>query len=224
MLTFEFMPLSSPGIGRRLRIFCVAGCALALLCATLALISLFYAGRLLYVQDPLGRANAIYVLAGSRADRWLEAADLFKSGYADQIILTAGSMDRAEALLRGRGIFVPTEAEAARNALLQLSIPTSAIKVVPRRHATTVQEARSLRDVVISSGLGSVIVVTSAYHTRRARYIVHRELEGTRTRIIIRASRYDEYDAEQWWRRPTDARATLIELAQLALCAVGLGQ
>ena len=54
--------------------------ALLLLTAAGAVWLLYYGGRYLQHEDPLQKADAIFVLAGTRLERPLEAVDLYKEG------------------------------------------------------------------------------------------------------------------------------------------------
>ena len=55
-----------------------------------AAVFLPFAGRFLATEDPLERADAIVVLGGARAERWLEAVDLHHEGWATTIVLSPG--------------------------------------------------------------------------------------------------------------------------------------
>src|SRR2546421_12450807 len=77
--------------------------ALLVLCAVgasgllLALMIFFGVGRWLVAEDPLGKASAIVVLSGAMPMRALEAATLYRDGYAPEVWLTH-STDPAETL------------------------------------------------------------------------------------------------------------------------------
>ena len=73
-----------------------------------------YGGRYLQHEDPLVKADAMFVLAGTRLERPLEAVDLFKEGYAPLIVLSPGRPEPGERLLRQRGIRFPTDSELVR--------------------------------------------------------------------------------------------------------------
>jgi uncharacterized SAM-binding protein YcdF (DUF218 family) len=68
-----------------------------------------------------------------------------------------------------------------------------------------------------------VIVVTSKYHTRRARFAFARELKGSNVQIVIRASRYDTAKPERWWTNRADYRYVTSELQKLIAYKLGLG-
>src|SRR3982750_996632 len=75
-------------------------------------------GRFLQHDDPLEKADAIFMLAGVRIERCLETVELYKAGYAPLIVLSPGRMDPGELLLRQRGIRLPAEVDVQRDALL----------------------------------------------------------------------------------------------------------
>src|SRR5262245_38944069 len=77
------------------------------------LLFLPFAGRFFSTADPLQRADAILVLAGSRVDRWLEAVDLFKEGWAPKVVLSPGPVSTLEIKLRGEGLDLPREGDLA---------------------------------------------------------------------------------------------------------------
>src|SRR5262245_60399265 len=147
-----------------------------------------YGGRFLQHEDPLQQSDAILVLAGGRAERALEAADLYKAGWAPVIVLTAGRFEPAEEWLqRERGITFPRESDLVQHVMVQLGVPPAAT-VQPRDGVdNTGQEANVLRAMVQARHWRRVIIVTSKYHTRRSGFAVRRGLEGTGAEVIMRA-------------------------------------
>ena len=172
------------------------------------------AGRLLVVSDPLpARADAIVVMAGSIADRVLEAADLYKSGLAPRVVVTRERLPRGEVSLRARGVRLPESSEQTLAALHALGVPPSATIVLPGRTRSTDSEARTIARWACAR-VRSLVVVTSRYHSRRARLILRQAL-APEIRLALRASRYDPFDAERWWNDRRDAKAVLSELEKL---------
>jgi uncharacterized SAM-binding protein YcdF (DUF218 family) len=182
-----------------------------------------FAGRLLSVDDPLERADAIFVLAGSRAERWLEARDLFKERYAPLILLSAGRPEEVERVLARQGIHLQNEAEAARDALTTLGVPAHRIEILGGFPDNTADEAAHLRPYATSRKWRTVIVVTSKLHTRRAALAMRRALDGTSIRIVIRPTRYDDTDPARWWQRRDSIREVMTELPKLVAYLLGLG-
>src|SRR5260370_41882838 len=79
----------SPGVvprsrSRALRLLCVSGGVGLVLAAVI----FFGLGRWLVVEDPLVKAQAIVVLSGAMPLRAIEAAKLYREGYAPKIWLT----------------------------------------------------------------------------------------------------------------------------------------
>ena len=185
--------------------------------------SVYHLGAFLYDEQPLQRADAIFVFAGTRMERALEAADLYKQGYAELVVLTEELSDGAIEELAGRGIMVPTDAEVARDVMIRLGMPPDAIVIAPGVHNSTGQEAQTLRSLARVRGWRRVIVVTSKFHTRRAGLAARREVGGMGVEVIARGSRYDSADAAHWWRTRSDVRWVLLETEKLIAYWLRLG-
>lgn len=185
---------------------------------------LVYGGRYLQHEDPLQRSDAIFVLAGTRAERLLEGADLYKEGHAPVIVLSPGRPEPGEHLLRQRGIRFPSNVELERDVLLQMRLPPAAILATEGYVDNTAQEANLLRALVKAHGWRRVIIVTSKYHTRRAAFAFRRGLEGTGAQVVMRASRYDASDPARWWRYRADFRFASSEWQKLLAYRLGLAE
>jgi uncharacterized SAM-binding protein YcdF (DUF218 family) len=181
-----------------------------------------FAGRLAHAEDPLQRADAIFVLAGERILRWMEASDLLREEWAPRVVLSAGYREQAERQLIAKGIQIPSEGDVARSALLQLGHPPDIVEILPGFPDNTAAEGVLLRQEGLARGWTRVIVVTSKLHTRRAGYAIRRELDGSGIGIVMRASRHDEDDPARWWARRRTARGLLSELPKLAAYLLGM--
>jgi uncharacterized SAM-binding protein YcdF (DUF218 family) len=195
-----------------------------LLAAVLAvLLSLPFAGRFFSAADPLQRADVIVVLAGARVDRWLEAVDLFKEGWAPTIVLSPGPVSTLETKLRGQGLKLPREGDIARDAVLSLGVPADAVSVMPGGVDNTAAEAAALHRL-LPAAAHRVIVVTSTYHVRRAGFAFRREFAGTTVEILVRGSRYTEARPSRWWTRREDIRYLMNELPKYLAYKLGLAE
>ena len=198
---------------------------LVLAAATAAAVWLVvYGGRYLQHEDPLQKADAIFVLGGARVERWLEAYDLYRDGYAPVILLSPERAEPAETLLRSRGVRFPSTPELQQAALVQLGVPPSAILAPAGWVDNTAQEGNVLRAAVQARGWKRLIVVTSKYHTRRSGFAMRRALRGTGTEVIMRASRYDPSHPAAWWRSRADIRFGATEWIKLVLYRLGLAE
>ena len=197
--------------------------ALAAATLVLAIYAFLNAGRFLTREDPLRKADAVLVLAGTEMDRPLEAADLYREGWASRIVLTYGLRERSLDELIRRGVTVPSDEDIARDLLVRSGIPATAILLPPRVHDNTAQEAQTFRELAVQNGWRRVIVVTSRYHLRRAGFAIRRELSGTGVEVTMRGSRYDVVNPDRWWMSRADLRWMMSEAPKLAAYTLGLG-
>jgi uncharacterized SAM-binding protein YcdF (DUF218 family) len=180
-------------------------------------------GTFLAREDPLTKADAIFVLAGTQFTRPLEGADLYLQGYAPRLVLTRDTLEPAFAIVERRGGKLSTPVERTRDVLINLGVPPDAIVLPARIHDSTAAEAITLRELAGMNHWRTVIVVTSKLHLRRAKFAMDRELEGSGVRVVMRGSRYDDARPGQWWKRRGDIRMMLTEVPKFAAYVVGLG-
>jgi len=180
-------------------------------------------GRFFTADDPVQKADAIFVLAGSTMDRPLEAVDLYLEGYAPRIVLTRETPEQGILISAKRGVVLPFRADEARDAMIQLGVPMNAIVVPPRIHDNTAQEAQTLRALALEQHWRRVIVIAARYQARRARMAMRRELRDTGIDIDVRGTRYDVVNPDRWWTSRSDWRWVLNEGAKLLAYELGLG-
>ncbi len=197
---------------------------LVLAAAALGLYAFARLGQFLTKEDPLVKADAIFVLAGTRLVRPLEGAELYLEGYAPQLVLTRDVQEEsAYDHVAQRGHTVARDVDQARDVFVSMGIPRDAIVIPDRRHDSTAAEAITLRELATRHKWRRVIVVTSNYHLRRAAFAVRRELRGTGIEVTMRGSRYDSMRPEQWWTRRAEIRWVASELPKLVAYVFGLG-
>lgn len=138
-------------------------------------------GRFLVVKDELFPVEAIVVIGGDhKPQRMQQAFDLYKDGQASILIISAGTV-----VLEGAE-FVP-EAEVMRRQALSLGFSEDAL-VIEDKSQTTVENAQLTKILLKERGIQSIILVTSAYHSRRARRIFRDEL-GADIHISVQPSK-----------------------------------
>lgn len=136
------------------------------------------AAKALIVEAPLPHADAIVVMAGSAVfkERTQHAAELFRAGRSSRIIVTNDNQQGGWSTDEQRNI--PYQELAARY-LRREGVPDAAIEIVPDPITGTYEEAKLLRWYAESKGLHSLLIVTSAYHTRRARWTLERRFASS---------------------------------------------
>ena len=176
----------------------------ALLSAAVLWPVLAWAGaHLLIVKSELASADAIVVMSGSatyreRAD-W--AAKLYREGRAPIVILTNDSLKSGWDKKEERN---PYFYELAARELQRLGVPESKIQVVSDVALGTYEESVGVRDYAGTHQLKRLLVVTSAYHTRRTLWSLRHACEGSGIEIGIDSPPPGWQTPEPsrwWWRR-----------------------
>jgi uncharacterized SAM-binding protein YcdF (DUF218 family) len=179
------------------------------------------AARALVVSEPLGRADALVVLAGSSAygERARHAARLFGEGRAPLVILTNDGGRSGWSNEQGRNpLFVERAAEELRRA----GVPAAQIEVLPGEVASTYEEAALIGEHARRKGLRSLLLVTSGYHSRRALWTARRLLGRGGVAVGLEAV---EPGAETpapsvWWLYPSGWRVVAGEYLKFAYYAL----
>lgn len=170
-------------------------------------------GQLIHV-DPLEPADAIVVLA-PWLDRVVEAAELYRAGFAPLIVLTREQRQPAEQLLIDRGI-VESGEERRRRALIALGIPGDSVLIIDGFVSSTADEARAFARWSAPRSVRRIIVVTSPYHTARARATFLRSLERQGTDVLLHASSLGTpFASDTWWKSRATLRDGLMEWQKL---------
>jgi uncharacterized SAM-binding protein YcdF (DUF218 family) len=171
-------------------------------------------GGFLVLQEAPSGADAIVVLSGSVPDRILEAADLYHAHLAPRLVLTREVAFPGLAALRARGINLPEHHEQNRSIAEQLGVPAAALSVMDTPTSSTITEAAALIDYLREQRIGSILLVTSKAHARRAA-MIFRHLAGQRLQITVCPSPYDPFPADAWWQHRAYVRRVVIEYGKL---------
>lgn len=172
------------------------------------------AGHALIVTDAPAPADAIVVLTGSYPDRILEAAALYREGWAPRLILCREPENAGFRKLAALGVRVPRLFELNRSVAEQLGVPPAAITVLDRPAGSTTSEAEVVLAYARAHDLRTILLVTSKYHSARAARI-YRHRAGDAVRILSRPARDDPFDPDAWWRDRASARRVAIEYQKL---------
>jgi uncharacterized SAM-binding protein YcdF (DUF218 family) len=138
---------------------------IALLCAMLfvsAIMFLLVMPRLLLtVSEEPQNADAIIVIGGDhKPERVRRAVELYQQGYASLVIISAGTLIQ-------EGDEQLPEAEVMRRQARQFGLPEQ-VMVLEADSQSTFENALFTRQICEAKGVSRVLLVTSAYHSRRA--------------------------------------------------------
>ena len=147
-------------------------------------------GNFWIVDDKPGPADAILILGDDnlQGDRANRAAELYHAHWAPRIVASGRPLRPY--------LSIP---DLMRRDLTGRGVPGDAIISYPRPVGNTREEAEALRQLAVERGWRHVLVVTSSYHTRRARFIFHRVWPHDFEFRMIAAHESD-FDADSWWR------------------------
>lgn len=104
------------------------------------------------------KADAIVVISGGDTTaRTAEGIKLYKAGYASMLILSGAAADKSG----------PSNAQVMQQQAIDAGVPASST-LLEENSETTGQNAQNTMALVKQRGYSSIILVTSAYHQRRA--------------------------------------------------------
>ena len=150
-----------------------------------------FMGESWIVDETLDHADAAIVLSDDNfyADRVTRAAELMREGKAP-VVVASGRRLRPYA-----GI-----AELMQHDLIERGVPKEKILAFPQDADSTRDEAEALKSLVLQKQWTRVLIVTSNYHTRRARYIF-RHVFPQGVELAVVSARDGDFDTEQWWKK-----------------------
>lgn len=159
----------------------------------------------LIIEKPLEKSDAIFVFGGSSVyvERTRKAAEIFKNGVSNKIFLTddgeRGGWSKAEQRN-------PPFAELAKNELVKQGVPAENIEILQPVVSATFDEAKVLAETIKTKNLNSVLLVTSAYHTRRAFWICEKVLRENSLEIslgiVSPEAGINTPPPKKWWLSP----------------------
>src|SRR5215813_6858769 len=166
-----------------------------------------FAAEAWIIEDNPERADAIVVLSDDNyyADRASHAADLYRHNMAP-LVVASGRKLRPYA-----GV-----AELMEHDLIERGVPKDKVLRYPHQAENTHEEAIALRPLALERKWRSVIIVTSSYHTRRARYIFAHVFPSS---IAVRASgaKDGDFDPDSWWERRVSVKRFATEVTGMAV-------
>lgn len=139
---------------------------------------------------PCQAADAIVAVSGGDTQaRTREAIDLYKRNWAPKLIFSGAAQDKSG----------PSNAAAMRKEALNLGVPAGDI-IIEEYGETTKQNAVNTQSILEQNNIRSVILVTSAYHQRRAGLEFKKRSGNVQVRNHPVAQ--DDQWSPFWWMTP----------------------
>lgn len=179
---------------------------------------LYFAAHWLKTGDQPEPARAIVILGGQYS-RPLYGADLYNQGLAPLVLVSRPVPDPTSVHLEKIGIHLPDQPEVYRDVLVRKGVPEAAIRFFGQDLVSTLEEAEVVARL-LGPEPGTLLVVTSPSHTRRAKLIFEKALP--KARILSLATPYEAF-APRWWTDFRSATAVTLETAKTVWMLFGSG-
>lgn len=168
-------------------------------------------GGMLVSDSEPRRADAAVVLAGDyRGSRMLKACELLRAGHVP-VVLVSGPM----------GWYGINEADLAIRFATDRGCPADSIQPVYITAHSTAEEAREFRPELERRGIGSLLLVTSNYHTSRALRTFRRTLPE-RIELLPIAAPDPYFTPDAWWRSREGQKTMFFEFSKTVADWIGL--
>lgn len=156
------------------------------------------------------KADAIVAVSGGDTEaRTQEAIELYRRGWADTLIFSGAAADPSS----------PSNAEAMKAYAMERGVPAAAI-LIEEASKTTHENAKLVRSLFAKHKISQAILVTSAYHQRRAG-IEFSRIVGAQTHIIHHPVASDRHWSAWWWLTPHGWWLALSEIVKIIMVYIG---
>lgn len=135
--------------------------------------------------------DAVVVISGGNTGvRVMGGVEMFKMGITGMMVMSGAAADKTG----------PSNAAVMRNMAIEAGIPAERI-LIEDRSENTRENADFVARVLRDSEIESIILVTSAYHQRRA-YLEFRRALGEEAVILNYTAPGERSDSLWWWFTP----------------------
>lgn len=165
---------------------------------------------LLVSEDPVEQTDWLVLSGASARATSLEGVHLYHEAVAQRVLVVTWKEEPLQERIVALGIPQPTANELIGLVLDEGGVPSSSVTLVPSAVDGTELELRVVAEFVRRHGITSLLYVTTRTHTARSRYLLSRQVPRG-VRVLVRASRYDPFEATAWWHSRDQARDVMAE-------------
>jgi uncharacterized SAM-binding protein YcdF (DUF218 family) len=175
---------------------------------------LIYAGSLIVMDEEPSRSDAVIVLntGDEYYPRLIQAAELYRAGLAKKVIINGNRKTDALRALEAKGFesCCLWYTDSLR-ILGLLAVPEQDIIWISAEDAyDSISEAAAVGKELIRHKMTRIIITTSKFHSRRAKFI-WKKMYGDQLTIAMAAAKEDPYNPENWWKDGRQIRWVLAE-------------
>ncbi len=162
------------------------------------------------MQGDCTQVDAIVAISGGDTTaRTAHAINLYENGWAGLLVFSGAAQDKSG----------PSNAEAMKRQALAAGVPSDSI-LIDETSETTKENADNSINLFTENDIHSVILVTSAYHQRRAG-LEFGQRAGSSIKIINNPVTTDNQWSVLWWTTPTGWYLAMSELVKIAAFYIG---
>ncbi len=171
-------------------------------------------GNVLVTEDAPQQSDVIVVLMGGVPDRIVQGVELYQEGLADIIVMVRSHDLNNYELAEALALNIPGNVDINSDIARQLGVPQERIIILDERADSTRDEALAVRDYLQANNLNSLLLVTSRFHSMRAKKTFEQVL-GVDYRVNSMPSPYDPFNPDSWWKERRQLRNVFFEYQKL---------
>ena len=175
-------------------------------------------GRALVSCSQLQTADVIVVATEASGAGTLEAADLVHRGIATRVAVFADPPSLVDREFIRRELPYEDRAAISTRQLKELGVQN--VEIIPRTEAGSENDGLVLPGWCEREHVRTLVLVTTADHSRRLRRILDRAMKQSETKVLIAPSRYSAFHFDRWWQSREGIRILAVELQKLLLDVV----
>ncbi len=150
------------------------------------------------------KSDAIVAISGGDTEaRTGEAIKLYVNGWADKLIFSGAAQDKSG----------PSNAQAMKKQAIESGIPASNI-LIEENAVNTQENAANTQALIKGNNLHSIILVTSAYHQKRASLEFQKRAGGS-VEVVNHPVAHDNQWQENWYLTPSGLWLSVSELVKV---------
>ncbi len=171
-------------------------------------------GNVLVTEDAPQQSDVIVVLMGGVPDRIVQGVELYQKGFSNSIVMVRSHDLNNYELAETLALNIPGNVDINRDIAHQLGVPPQRITILEERADSTRDEALAVRDYMQEQELNSLLLVTSRFHSTRAKKTFEQVL-GVDYRVNSMPSPYDPFNPDSWWKERRQLRNVFFEYQKL---------
>ncbi len=150
------------------------------------------------------KSDAIVAISGGDTKaRTSEAIQLYANGWANKLIFSGAAQDKTG----------PSNAKAMKKQAIESGIPESSI-LIEENAVNTQENATNTQTLIQNNSLRSIILVTSAYHQKRAS-LEFQKRAGSTVEVVNHPVAHDNQWHENWYLTPSGWWLSISELVKV---------